>query len=111
MTSCQSRKVIKSANPNISFGTYTGAWYPPSYFEVGVNFASRNYDPSADYDWATPAYKNYGYAELLDLFTVGNYYTTITIEDYLKENPEIKTRLICGHNMEHGTAWKDRTST
>lgn len=96
----KARKIIKSANPNISFGTYTGAWYP-SYFEVGVNFASRNYDPSADYDWATPAYKNYGYAELLDLFTVGNYYTTITIEDYLKENPEIKNETDMW--AQHGT--------
>lgn len=82
-------EVIKSANPNISFGTYTGAWYP-TYFEVGVNFASNKYDPSLDYDWATPTYKNHGYAELLDLYTVGNYYTIITIEDYQKSNPEIK---------------------
>ena len=36
---------IFPVNPNISFGTYTGAWYP-SYYEVGVNFASKNYDPS-----------------------------------------------------------------
>jgi uncharacterized lipoprotein YddW (UPF0748 family) len=85
----KARDVIKKANPEISFGTYTGAWYP-SYFEVGVNFASKNYDPSADYDWATPKYKEYGYAELLDLYTVGNYYTTITIEEYLEKNPEVK---------------------
>lgn len=85
----KAREVIKSANPDISFGTYTGAWYP-TYFEVGVNFASKNYDPSSEYDWATPNYKNQGYAELLDLYTVGNYYTTITEEDYLQKNPEIK---------------------
>lgn len=85
----KARGVVKEANPAISFGTYTGAWYP-SYFEVGVNFASRNYDPSADYDWASPKYKEYGYAELLDLYTVGNYYTTITIEEYLEKNPEVK---------------------
>lgn len=85
----KARDVVKKANPEISFGTYTGAWYP-SYFEVGVNFASKNYDPSADYDWATPGYKEYGYAELLDLYTVGNYYTTITIEEYLEKNPEVK---------------------
>jgi len=85
----KAKKVVKEVNPEISFGTYTGAWYP-SYFEVGVNFASKNYDPSADYDWASPNYKEQGYAELLDLFTVGNYYTTITIEEYQKENPEVK---------------------
>lgn len=85
----KARGVIKEANPEISFGTYTGAWYP-SYFEVGVNFASKNYDPSADYDWASPTYKEQGYAELLDLFTVGNYYTTITIDEYQEKNPEVK---------------------
>ena len=81
----RAREEIKSVNPNISFGTYTGAWYP-SYYEVGVNFASNSYDPSQDYDWATSEYKNYGYAELLDLYTTGNYYTDISIEESRK-NP------------------------
>lgn len=85
----KAREEVKSVNPDISFGTYTGAWYP-SYFEVGVNFASKNYDPSKEFDWATQEYKNTGYAELMDLFTVGNYYTTITKEEYMKENPEVK---------------------
>ena len=52
------REEVKAVNPKISFGTYTGAWYP-SYYEVGVNFASREYDPSQKFDWATPQYKNY----------------------------------------------------
>lgn len=82
------RKEVKAVNPEISFGTYTGAWYP-SYYEVGVNFASCRYDPSKDYDWATPTYKNYGYAELLDLYTTGNYYTDITIEEYKKTNHSV----------------------
>ncbi len=85
----KAREAVKSVNPEISFGTYTGAWYP-SYFEVGVNFASKHYDPSKDFDWATPEYKNTGYAELIDLFTVGNYYTAVTKEEYLKDAPEIK---------------------
>lgn len=83
------REEVKSVNSDISFGTYTGAWYP-SYFEVGVNFASNQYDPSKDFGWATADYKNYGYAELLDLYTTGNYYTTMTIEDAHKNNPMIK---------------------
>ena len=74
------RQTVKAARPDISFGTYTGAWYP-SYYEVGVNFASQTYDPSADYDWATPRYKQTGYMELLDLYTTGNYYTDITIAE------------------------------
>ncbi|MCH4147821.1 MAG: family 10 glycosylhydrolase [Prevotella sp.] len=75
------RKSVKALNPHISFGTYTGAWYP-SYYEVGVNFASNTYDPSVDYDWATKQYKKTGYMECLDLYTTGNYYTDITIDDY-----------------------------
>jgi uncharacterized lipoprotein YddW (UPF0748 family) len=77
----QARDAVKSVNPRISFGDYTGAWYP-SYFEVGVNFASRTYDPLQEYDWATSEYKNFGYAEVLDLYTTGNYYTDVTNDDY-----------------------------
>ena len=82
------RKEVKAVNPDISFGTYTGAWYP-SYYEVGVNFASNQYDPSKDFDWATPEYKNYGSAELIDLYATGNYYTDITIEESLKNKKTV----------------------
>lgn len=82
------RKEVKSVNKNISFGTYTGAWYP-SYYEVGVNFASKKYDPSKDFDWATPSYKNYAYGDMIDLYATGNYYTDITIEDYNKNKRSI----------------------
>lgn len=80
---------LKAVNPNISFGTYTGAWYP-SYYEVGVNFSSKDYDPSLDFDWATGSYKDTGYAEVMDLYTVGNYYTDITKEDYVKNGKAVK---------------------
>lgn len=80
---------LKAVNPNISFGTYTGAWYP-SYYEVGVNFSSKDYDPSIDFDWATGSYKDTGYAEVMDLYTVGNYYTDITKEDYVKNGKAVK---------------------
>lgn len=49
---------------------------------MGVNFASNKYDPSKDFSWATPEYGSYGYAELIDLYTTGNYYVDITIDDY-----------------------------
>ncbi|MDE5594486.1 MAG: family 10 glycosylhydrolase, partial [Muribaculaceae bacterium] len=81
----RARKEVKGAKPDAIFSTYTGAWYP-SYYEVGVNFASNTYDPSKDFDWATPEYKNLGYAELIDLYTTGNYYTDITIEES-RNNP------------------------
>ena len=77
----EARKVVKAVNPAIAFGTYTGAWYP-SYYEVGVNFASSTYDPSKQYSWATPDYKNTGLAELFDIYATGNYYTDIRLRDY-----------------------------
>lgn len=79
------RREVKAVRPDISFGTYTGAWYP-SYYEVGVNFASSDYDPSEEFDWATPDYRSTGYAGLIDLYVTGNYYTDITIDDYRKAN-------------------------
>ncbi len=78
----KARKAVKATRPDIPFCTYTGAWYP-SYYEVGVNFASKDYDPSKEFDWATSKYKDSGYAELIDIYTTGNYYTDITIDEYL----------------------------
>ncbi len=83
------RAAIKSVNSDCTLAAYTGAWYP-SYYEVGVNFASKNYDPSKDFDWATPEYKNYAYAELLDFYTNGNYYWNVTIEEYYKSSGKHK---------------------
>jgi len=67
------KAALKKSQPQIKFGDYTGSWYP-TYYEVGVNWASKDYDPAATFDWATPEYKNYGYAEALDLYTTGSYY-------------------------------------
>jgi len=83
------RAEIKKINPECKLAAYTGAWYP-SYFEVGVNWASKNYDPSKSFDWATPNYKNYGYAELLDFYTNGNYYWNVTLDEYRKSNGKYK---------------------
>ena len=83
------RAALKSARPDVQFAAYTGAWYP-SYFEVGANWASRDYDPSMDFDWASPKYKDYAYAELLDLYTNGNYYWNVTLEEYRKSNGTYK---------------------
>mgnify|MGYP000246559998 CR=1 FL=1 len=81
------RKEVKAANPDVSFGTYTGAWYP-SYYEVGVNFASKEYDPAKISAGQHPNIK-LCYAELIDLYATGNYYTDITIEEYRKTNRSI----------------------
>lgn len=81
----RARREFKSVAPDKIFSTYSGAWYP-SYYEVGVNFASNKYDPSKDFEWAREDYKDTGYAELIDMYITGNYYTDITIDDYLKRN-------------------------
>ncbi len=64
---------IHGVNPKIKVGTYVGAWYS-SYYEMGVNWASRKYNPAADYpDWANANYQKYGYADLLDFMLLGCY--------------------------------------
>ena len=82
------RTDLKAVNPNIVFGTYSGAWYD-SYYTVGVNWASSNYDTSKNYDWATSTYKNTGYAEELDQFYTGNYTSTITGAGWWTVNGEL----------------------
>ncbi|MCA5004380.1 alpha amylase family protein [Sphingobacterium bovistauri] len=89
------REELKSINPNIIFGDYTGSWYP-LYFDVGVNFASKEYDPSGEFDWATANYKNYGYAEALDLFTTGNYYFEVEKSELTAHNDTTKKTLESG---------------
>ncbi len=95
----KARKLVKEINPEISFGDYAGAWYPV-YYEVGVNWASKNYDPHLDYDWATDTYKNFGYAELLDLFVSGNYFFEVTKEEVLDLNADINKRSEAGMGQE-----------
>lgn len=83
------RDSIKAVKPDMMLGNYTGAWYP-SYFEVGVNWASKDYDPSKDFDWATPEYKNYALNEFFDLYTNGNYYVDVTLDELREHGCRIK---------------------
>ncbi|MBQ0077688.1 MAG: family 10 glycosylhydrolase [Bacteroidales bacterium] len=76
----RTHRELKAINPNLQIGDYTGAWYP-TYYQVGVNWASSSYDPSEDFDWATPGYKDTGYADLLDIYMTGLYYSYITKDD------------------------------
>lgn len=74
----EARTQIKAVKPEMAVCAYAGAWYD-SYYDVGVNWASKTYDPYSDgYSWATTTYKNTGYAELLDMFMTGNYTPTLT---------------------------------
>ena len=76
----EARERVKAINEDIIFGDYTGSWYP-TYYEVGVNWASKDYDPSEEYDWASENYKNTGYADALDIFLTGNYFYEVEIEE------------------------------
>ena len=83
------RQSIKKISPNCMMAAYTGAWYP-TYYEVGVNWASNIYDPSVDFDWATSKYKDYAFAELLDFYTNGNYYWNVSLNDYYNSSGKYK---------------------
>ncbi len=80
----KARETVKAARPGMKFGTYVGAWYT-TYYQVGVNWASKEYDPFNDqevrFDWAYPKYGETGYAEQLDLLMTGNYFTQIRLAD------------------------------
>lgn len=76
----RTHRELKAINPDLIIGDYTGAWYP-TYNQVGVNWASNTYDASEDFDWATPTYMTTGYAELLDIYMTGLYYSYITKAD------------------------------
>ena len=82
----KARTAVKSTNSNVKFGTYVGAWYV-TYYELGVNWASQDYDPFNDreirFDWAYPDYNKTGYTEQLDLLMTGNYFTQL----YINDNP------------------------
>ena len=93
---------LKKINPELIIGDYTGAWYP-TYFQVGVNWASETYDPSQvpEYQWwATEDYHKSGYAEMLDVYMTGLYYTLITKEDVDKATG------VVGQRSEAGT-WNE----
>lgn len=66
------RNAVKSVNSSVKFGVYVGAWYS-SYFDVGVNWAGKNYNSAIDYTWASPGYNNWGYAGLMDHMLLGAY--------------------------------------
>ena len=95
----KARQTVKQINPSISFGDYTGAWYP-LYYEMGVNWASSTYDPSTEYPWATPDYRKYGYAELLDLYTTGNYFFEVTIDELSRSGKNVTTESGSGGGKE-----------
>jgi len=69
----KARTRVKNTNSTIKFGVYVGGWYS-TYYGVGVNWASPKYDTASAYPaWATSKYKNYGFADLMDMILIGAY--------------------------------------
>lgn len=69
----EARAAVKSVNSDLEFGVYVGGWYS-TYYEVGVNWASPEFDPSKKFpQWATTGYGENGYADLMDIILIGAY--------------------------------------
>ncbi len=93
------RALVKKANPNILFEDYTGAWYP-TYYEVGVNWASKKFRVDQKYNWATKKYKHFGYAEMLDIYMSGCYFYEVTKQEVIDNNKALVTRNEAGMTDE-----------
>ncbi len=79
------RKLVDSQTKKIEFWDYTGSWYP-LYYQVGANWASRNYK-TEEYPWVdTENYKQTGYAELLGGLMSGFYYPYVTEQEAEEAN-------------------------
>lgn len=95
---------IKAINPNLILGDYTGAWYP-TYYYVGVNWASEKYNPAEEFEWASENYYKTGYADLLDVYMTGLYYTPITKWEVDTHFPDIGQRMEAGMDAEARNYW------
>jgi len=112
----KARAEVKSVKPDMAFCSYSGAWYD-SYYYVGVNWASKAYDPYSEgfSSWATPTYKNAGIAEMLDLFMTGNYTATLNGSGWWTVQGQINgaKTILKNANIQYGsvdignTAWAD----
>ena len=98
-------------------GVYVGAWYS-DYYGSGVNWASKKYDTSKDYSWASPEYKNYGYAGELDFMFLGAYAGSNsiygsgewTMQGFAQQAQKLlcdDVWFACGPDIGNGTGWSD----
>ncbi|MBO7300286.1 MAG: family 10 glycosylhydrolase [Tidjanibacter sp.] len=95
---------IKAINPDLILGDYTGAWYP-TYYYVGVNWASEKYNPAEEFEWASENYYKSGYADLLDVYMTGLYYTPVTKLEVDTHFPDIGQRMEAGMDAEARNYW------
>ena len=95
---------LKAINPKLQLGDYTGAWYP-TYYYMGVNWASVNYNPAEKFEWATENYYKTGYADLLDIYMTGLYYTPITKQELDDQHAALGQRTEDGMDAEARDYW------
>lgn len=77
---------IKILQPDVKLEYWAASWINALY-QNGQNWGSKNhYDPSQmeENDWASPTYKNTGFADKIDIFLLGTYLDQI----YGKDDPE-----------------------
>ena len=69
----EARDIIKGINPEIELEYWAASWYY-GLFGRGQNWGSKRHDASLERpDIANENYKNYGFADLLDIFQSGAY--------------------------------------
>lgn len=69
---------VKQARPKATVSTYTGSWYG-EYPALGPNWGADDF--RAGFRFLTPAYRQTGFAGLLDWMTTGGYYPTATLAE------------------------------
>ncbi|MCH7323391.1 family 10 glycosylhydrolase [Solibacillus sp. MA9] len=74
----KARNVVKTKNTDLIFTVYVGSWYP-LYYNEGVNWGSKTYQPS--FEWVSDTYCTAAYAEEFDFIMTGCYYPEVTIEE------------------------------
>lgn len=114
------RKQVKSINPDIRFGAYVGAWYS-TYFNSGVNWASPTFDPTTLTSYRgriDSDYRDYGYADHLDMLLVGAYASADniygsgewTMQGFALQAGRLldgATHYYCGPDIGNPTGWAD----
>ncbi|MDR6784981.1 uncharacterized lipoprotein YddW (UPF0748 family) [Pedobacter africanus] len=114
----KARERVKSVNDKMQFGVYVGGWYS-TYYDVGVNWASPKYNTAQFYPaWASPAYKDFGYADHMDFVLIGAYAPTDriygsgewTVEGFCKNAKTLMqgdTRVSGGPDVGNGAGWEN----
>jgi len=110
----KAKEEIKAIKPKVELEYWAASWYGALYAQ-GQNWASKKYDPSGEYsEWATPEYKNTGFAEHLDAFENGAYLERVfgkSDPESIEFSLEKGKRLLKGDCKMYGSIsaynWKD----